>query len=94
MELTQYLFTIPGVKLFLSERLSQDPLEKFFGCQRQRGGTADDPSVAEFLKNTNALRVINTTCCNVSRGNCKVKSYGFNDDTENEPPSTKKTATA
>ena len=26
-------FKIPGVTTFLSEKLSQDPLEKFFGCQ-------------------------------------------------------------
>ena len=36
--------------------LSQDPLEKFFGCQRMRGGTHDNPSVQEFCKNTQALR--------------------------------------
>lgn len=38
VELVRYIFTIPGVKAFLSECLCQDPLEKFFGCQRQRGG--------------------------------------------------------
>ena len=37
VELIQYIFTVPGVKVFLSEKISQDPLEKFFGCQRQRG---------------------------------------------------------
>ena len=44
-----------GVKVILSEHLSQDPLEKFFGCQRMRGGTHDNPSVQEFCKNTQAL---------------------------------------
>lgn len=38
IELTEFVFTIPEVKVFLSEKVSQDPLEKFFGCQRQRGG--------------------------------------------------------
>ena len=28
---------IKGVPCFLSEKLSQDLLEKFFGCQRQKG---------------------------------------------------------
>ena len=65
------MFKIPGVTVFLSEKLTQDPLEKFFGCQRQRGGTADNPRVGEFLKNTNALRVISNVCGNVSRGNCR-----------------------
>ena len=62
VELTKYLFTLPGVNTFLSEKLSQDPLEQFFGCQRQRGGTSENPNVAEFCKNTQALRVINTAC--------------------------------
>eukprot|EP00731_Ephydatia_muelleri_P011895 Em0006g789a len=34
--LVQYLFTLEGVESFLSQRIGQDPLEKFFGCQRQR----------------------------------------------------------
>lgn len=58
IELVRYVFTLPGVKVFLSQRICQDPLEKFFGCQRQRGGTHDNPTVAEFCKNTQALRVI------------------------------------
>ena len=37
VELVKYLFTIPDVTSFLSEKLCQDPLEKFFGSQRQRG---------------------------------------------------------
>ena len=51
MELTRYLFSVPGVKLFLSRRLTQDPLEQFFGCQRQRGGVHDNPNAEEFLRN-------------------------------------------
>ena len=50
IELTEFVFTIPGVKVFVSEKVSQDTLEKFFGCQRQRGGTSDDPTVAEYKK--------------------------------------------
>ena len=75
------------MKVFLSERLSQDPLENFFGCQRQRGGTGDDPTVAEFVKNTNALRVIDTVCGNVSvsRGNCRGNKESIDDEKENTP---------
>ena len=51
IELTKMLFTVLGVKVFLSEKPSQDAGE-IFGCQRQRGGTVDDPTVAEFIKNT------------------------------------------
>lgn len=75
IELSKYLFTIPGVKVFLSEKLSQDPLEKFFGCQRQRGGTSDDPNVAEFVHNTNSLCLINTVRGNVSRSNCRGNKH-------------------
>ena len=62
LELVDYIFKIPGVKVFFNEQLSQDPLEKFFGCQRQRGKTNENPSVQQFCKNTQALRVINGTC--------------------------------
>ena len=71
MELTCYIFSIPGVKSFLSEKLSQDPLEKFFGCQRQRCGTHENPNVKEFCNGTQALRVINTFCKDPIKGNCR-----------------------
>ena len=70
IELVRFVFTIPGVSLFLSNRLNQDPIEKFFGQQRQRGGTHENPNASQFLKNTQALRVINTTCGAI-RGNCR-----------------------
>ena len=50
---------MPDVKVFLGQQICQDPLENFFGCQR-RGGTHDNPSVNEFQKNMQALRVINS----------------------------------
>ena len=56
---------IPGVTLFLSNAICQDPLEKFFGQQRQRGRTNENPNVFEFIKNTQALRVINSTCSDI-----------------------------
>ena len=70
MELLEYLFTIPGVEVFMSNMICQDPIEKFFGQQRQRGGAHENPNVAEFIKNTQALHVINITCDNI-RGNCR-----------------------
>ena len=50
VELVQYVFDIPGVDSFLSQRLCQDPLERFFGCQRQRGRVHDNPNAADFIK--------------------------------------------
>jgi len=78
MELVPYLFQIDGVTCFLSEKLSQDALEKFFGIQRQKGRTNNNPTVYEFLKNTQALRVIDSIQVNDITGNCrgtKRKSY-------------------
>ena len=82
VELTRYLFTMPGVKSFLSQRICQDALEKFFGCQRQRGRTNDNPNALEFLRNTQALRVVNTASC-VVKGNCRGTMEEA--DQENQP---------
>ena len=54
----------------LSQRICQDPLEKFFGLQRQRGGVHDNPNAQEFMKNTQALRVIKSLRA-PKRGNCR-----------------------
>lgn len=67
---------MPDVKVFLSQRICQDPLENFFGCQRQRGGTHDNPNVNEFQKNMQALRVINSFARGPAKGNCR----GFDGD--------------
>ena len=62
---------MPDVQSFLSQRLCQDPLEWFFGLQRQRGSVHENPNVVEFSKNTQALRVIKSVCKSASRGNCR-----------------------
>ena len=64
------MFTPPDVDSFLSQRISQDPLENFFGCQRQRGGTHDNPNLQEFQKNMQALRVVNSFAKGPKAGNC------------------------
>ena len=75
IELVEHLFSRPEIRGknigFLSNRLCQDPLENFFGAQRQRGATCDNPSVSEFLTNTQALRVVNSFCSGPVRGNCR-----------------------
>ena len=88
MELVDFIFTrVPGVKFFLSEKLSQDPLEKFFGMQRQRGATNENPNISQALKNTQALRVINTTCRHVTvkKGNTRGNDTEEQDENFNEP---------
>ena len=85
VELTRYLFTMPGVKVFLSQRICQDALEMFFGCQRQRGATHDNPNVLEFYRNTQALRVANTASHSV-KGNCRgAMKESVETDKENQP---------
>ena len=70
VELVQYVFDIPSVDSFLSQCLCQDPLERFFGCQRQRGRVHDNPNAADFIKNTQAIRVIGSLPY-PDKGNCR-----------------------
>ena len=72
IELAQILLTIPGAPPFLSRRVTQDPLEKFFGLQRQRGRVNKNPSVQEFQKNSQALRVIQS-CASSVKGKGKLQ---------------------
>ena len=68
--------------------LTQDPLEKFFGMQKQRGSTNKNPTVQEFYANTQALRMVNLVCGNISRGSCrgsKEPQCQLINDKENEP---------
>lgn len=87
IELVPYLFTVSGVTSFLSERLSQDPLEKFFGRQRSRGGVNDNPNVSQFLKNNQALRVVNSISLDFVKGNCRgTNSSSISSEKENNEP--------
>ena len=70
IDLVKYLFTYPNIRYFLSEKICQDPLEKFFGCQRQRGRVNENPTVFYFIKNTQALRVCGNLAQEV-KGNCR-----------------------
>ena len=49
MAMGRYLLGITGVKFLLSERFTQDPVESFFGQQRQRGGGSENhPTIQQF----------------------------------------------
>ncbi len=74
IELIKFLFAVPNVTSFLSERISQDPLEKYFGRQRMRGGVNDNPNVSQFLKNNQALRMINSIDLDLVLGNCRGRN--------------------
>lgn len=85
VEITQYLFTVSGVKSFLSGWLSQDCLEKFFGCQCQWGKSSENPNEYEFRKNSQALRVIISVCGHVPRGNCRGSKNSIDWEAESKP---------
>lgn len=56
-EMTKFLLSHKGPKFILTERFNQDKLEIFFGQQRARGQRNDNPSVTQFLENSQALIV-------------------------------------
>lgn len=68
---------------FLSERISQDPLENYFGNQRARGGRNEHPTVQQCLYNAAALRVQKSMALEPVRGNCNRKRRLFHDE---QPP--------
>ena len=84
VSLVKYLFTLEGVTVFLSQRISQDPIEKFFGCIRQKGCTNDNPNVSEFCKNTQTLRVVDSVCKPAVRGNCRGHQHNQSMDITKE----------
>ncbi|XP_070567945.1 uncharacterized protein [Ptychodera flava] len=57
VDLSRYLLGRPGVHCVLSEKFNQDPLESYFGNQRQMRGGNEAPSVLQFCQNANALRL-------------------------------------
>jgi len=67
----------------LSEHISQDPLEKFFGCQRQRGQTNENPTCGGFLKNTIVFCVISSVAGHVQKGNCRGRKHRVDVEEEN-----------
>ena len=71
MEFVPSLFKIAGVHSFLNARINQDPMEKFFGMQGQAGRAHQNPTVAEFIKNTETFRVISSIWLDEIIGNCR-----------------------
>jgi len=74
VELVATVFKIPGVTCFLSNRICQDPLEKYFGMQRQYGGTNDNPTIMDFAKNSDTLRLVGNMWFNDAHDNCRKSS--------------------
>ena len=83
VEMAKYLLSDASAKLFLlSERISQDPLENYFGQQRARGGRNENLNFQQCLHNAAAIRVQKSIATDPVRGNCSRKRRLF----EKEPP--------
>ena len=73
VELSTILLAVPGVQYILPEKLNQDPIERFFGKQREAGGHNDNHTVQGFCSNTVSLRVQGSAALEPVRGNCEAK---------------------
>lgn len=73
IEMTKYLLAQGNDLFLLSERISQDPLENYFGQQRARGRKNENPTVQQCLYNTAALRVQKSQALDPIRGHCSRK---------------------
>lgn len=62
---------LPGATCFFSSRINQYPLEKFSGMQRQSQKANENPTVAEFIKNTETFRIISSIWVDSITGNCR-----------------------
>ena len=73
VELTRYLLTCPRNETLalLSERLSQDPLENYFGIQQARGQRCNNPTLQESLQNAVAIRAQHSLELDRVQGNCR-----------------------
>ena len=56
-ELANFLLSHKGAKYLFTERFNQDVIEIFFAQQRARGHRNGNPSVSQFMENTQALIV-------------------------------------
>ena len=71
VEIVPYLLSVNGAKFVLSERFNQDAVETFFGKQRARCGRGDNPTLSQFLYNTQSIRAARTLsfgrCSNIQK---------------------------
>lgn len=77
--------SIPDVNVFFSSKLNQDLLEKHFGRLRQRGSSNDNPTVAEAVKSTQTIRVVNGIWVDDITGNCRGQKETKYASDPNEP---------
>ena len=79
LELVLTLHRIDGVIAFLSEKLSQDSIENYFGRLRQHGTANENPTIAQVLKSSQNMQVINSIWVDKITGNCQGSKRKSND---------------
>lgn len=70
-EMEKYLLSLDSSSFLLSEKISQDPLEHYFGKQRACGGRNEHPNLHQCVKNAPALRMQRSFVLDPVRGNCR-----------------------
>lgn len=80
IEMAKYLLSQGRDLFLLSERVSQDPLENYFGQQRARGGRNENPTVQQCVSNAAAIRVQKSQALDPVRGNCSRKRRLYDDE--------------
>lgn len=93
IEATKFLLE-EGMEFVLTERFCQDPLEEYFGKQRQLGRRSDNPDIRTFGYNSNTIRIQRSISC--QRGNTrgrKEKERAWEQVTDTKLPCRKKPKT-
>lgn len=85
MELVPYLLSLDGANFIMSERFNQDNVEVFFGKQRARCGRGDNPTVTQFLYNTQAIRTSRSMSFGSSSSIKRRLFHDIGEDELNEP---------
>lgn len=89
-ELANYLLNLEGAEFVLSETFCQDNLEIFFGQQRLRGRRNDNPTVDQFIYNSQSI----ITNKSINYGHCsnieRKRSRQTNTEDLNSPMAKRK----
>ena len=87
IEMTKYLLPEEESDLFLlSEKVSQDPIENYFGRQRARGGRNENPILQKCVHNAAALRLQKSLSLDPVRGNCRRKRLNYSTEIIDSTP--------
>ena len=74
MAVARELLQIKGYHFFLSEKLTQDPLEEHFAKQRLRGGCNENPALVQLGSQELVLNVISSGLIKEIRGNTRGRN--------------------